>query len=79
VSVEDQGSGIPPGIEERIFEKFFRADPEGSIPGSGLGLSICRAIAQMHGGTIDARNRPGGGAVFALTLAAEQQPAAEST
>jgi len=79
ISVEDEGSGIPPGIEERVFEKFFRANPEGSVPGSGLGLSICRAIAEMHGGRIDAANRPGRGAVFVLTLTAEQPPAIEPT
>jgi two-component system sensor histidine kinase KdpD len=78
ISVEDEGPGIPPGIEERIFEKFFRANPESSATGSGLGLSICRAIAEMHSGRIDAANRPGGGAVFVLTLKAEQPPATES-
>jgi two-component system, OmpR family, sensor histidine kinase KdpD len=78
ISVEDEGPGIPPGIEERVFEKFFRANPESSVTGSGLGLSICRAIAEMHGGRIDAANRPGGGAVFVLTLKAEQPPATES-
>jgi two-component system sensor histidine kinase KdpD len=78
ISVEDEGSGIPPGIEERVFEKFFRAHPESAVPGSGLGLSICRAVAEMHGGTIAAGNRPGGGAVFIVTLRAEQPPATES-
>jgi K+-sensing histidine kinase KdpD len=78
ISVEDEGSGIPPGIEERVFEKFFRAHPESALPGSGLGLSICRAIAEMHGGTIAAGNRPGGGAVFVVTLQAEHPPMTES-
>ena len=64
IRVEDEGPGLPPGAQERVFDKFYRADREGPVTGSGLGLSICRAIAQMHGGTIAADNRHGGGAVF---------------
>lgn len=68
LSVCDNGPGVPPGSEERIFEKFYRASPADSTRGSGLGLAICRAIAQVHGGTIAAANRPGGGAEFVLRL-----------
>jgi two-component system sensor histidine kinase KdpD len=69
LSVSDNGPGLPPGSEERIFEKFYRASPKAdSGRGSGLGLAICRAIAQVHGGTITAANRPGGGAEFVLRL-----------
>jgi two-component system, OmpR family, sensor histidine kinase KdpD len=77
VRVEDQGPGLPPGAEERVFEKFYRAERESAVTGSGLGLSICRAIAQMHGGTITARQRPGGGALFTLSLPAQRPPATE--
>ena len=65
--VADRGPGIPPGEEERIFEKFHRA---GSSVGSGvgLGLTICRGIVTAHGGRIWAENRIGGGAVFRFTI-----------
>ena len=76
IRVEDTGPGLPNGDEERIFDKFYRADRESAVTGSGLGLSICRAIAQMHGGRIRAANRPGGGAVFTVTLPAESAPPA---
>jgi two-component system, OmpR family, sensor histidine kinase KdpD len=69
LSVSDRGPGLPPGSEDRIFEKFYRASPKAdSGRGSGLGLAICRAIAQVHGGNIAAANRPGGGAEFVLRL-----------
>src|SRR4030095_5760326 len=64
IRVEDTGPGLLAGDEERIFDKFYRADRESAVTGSGLGLSICRAIAQMHSGSIRAANRPGGGGVF---------------
>lgn len=67
VEVADRGPGIPPGEEERIFERFHRG-AHGSVRGVGLGLPIARAIAQVHGGRLVASNRPGGGAVFRLTL-----------
>jgi two-component system sensor histidine kinase KdpD len=72
--VEDEGPGLPPGDEERIFDKFYRAEREGAVTGSGLGLSICRAIAQMHGGSIIAANRPSAGAAFTVTLPADPSP-----
>ena len=51
MSVADEGPGLPPGEEERVFDKFHRAAPEGAQSGVGLGLSICKAIVQAHGGT----------------------------
>ncbi len=65
VYVADRGPGIPPGEEERVFEKFRRG---GSGAGIGLGLTICRAIVKAHGGRIWAENRSGGGAIFRFTL-----------
>jgi two-component system, OmpR family, sensor histidine kinase KdpD len=67
VDVADRGPGIPPGDEERIFERFHRGAHAG-VSGAGLGLPIARAIAEAHGGRLVASNRPGGGAVFRLTL-----------
>jgi two-component system sensor histidine kinase KdpD len=65
--VADRGPGIPSGQEEAIFRKFHRA---GSTAGGGvgLGLTICRGIVTAHGGRIWAEARPGGGAVFRLSL-----------
>jgi two-component system, OmpR family, sensor histidine kinase KdpD len=68
--VSDRGPGLPPGCEERVFEKFFRgavASPD-ARRGVGLGLSICRGIIDAHGGRITARNRSEGGAEFFLML-----------
>jgi two-component system sensor histidine kinase KdpD len=67
VDVADRGPGIPPGDEERIFERFHRGAHAG-VGGAGLGLPIARAIAEAHGGRLVASNRPGGGALFRLTL-----------
>ncbi len=75
--IADRGPGLPPGEEERIFDKFYRADSarEGGV---GLGLTICRGIIDAHGGRIWAENRPGGGALFRFTLPVEKsQPAME--
>jgi two-component system sensor histidine kinase ChvG len=68
--VADRGPGIPEEHLGRIFERFFTYRP-GDASGeahSGLGLSIAAAIAQAAGGRVEAANRPGGGAVFAIVL-----------
>ncbi len=67
IRVADTGPGIDPAEMPFIFERFFRGAHAGS-EGSGLGLSLCREIARMHGGQIAAANRPGGGAVFVVKL-----------
>jgi len=75
VTVADDGPGLPPGSEERIFEKFQRAGPVSDAGrGSGLGLAICRAVAKVHGGSIAASNRPGGGVQFVLRLPLPKDP-----
>jgi two-component system sensor histidine kinase KdpD len=67
IEVADRGPGLPEGSEEAVFQKFFRGTHVG-VPGVGLGLPICRAIAEAHDGAIHAENRPGGGALFRVTL-----------
>jgi len=67
IEVRDRGPGIPPGEEERIFEKFYRGKSV-NIRGAGLGLPICRAIVQAHKGTIQALARAGGGTTFRISL-----------
>ncbi len=73
VEVADHGPGLRTGDEERVFDKFYRAQPA-SVRGVGLGLTICRGIVQAHGGRIWAENRPEGGAVFRFTLPLESEP-----
>jgi two-component system sensor histidine kinase KdpD len=77
VWLDDDGPGLPAGREEDIFEKFERGEKESAKPGVGLGLAICRAILQAHGGTIHAENRPGGGARFLLELPSGKPPGPE--
>ena len=73
VEVADRGPGFAPGEEERVFDKFYRGQTADSR-GVGLGLAICRAIVEAHGGKIWAENRPGGGALFRFTLPAKDVP-----
>jgi two-component system sensor histidine kinase KdpD len=68
VAVADEGPGLPAGDPARLFDKFQRGAEEGTVVGVGLGLAICRAIVQAHGGTIRAGTRAGGGACFEFTL-----------
>jgi two-component system sensor histidine kinase KdpD len=68
VTVSDDGPGLPPGREEAVFEKFTRGEKESATPGVGLGLAICRAIVEAHGGMINGTNRPEGGALFTFSL-----------
>jgi len=67
IEIANDGPELQPGDEERIFEKFNRRQSRSS-GGFGLGLAICRAILEAHGGSITARNRPGHGVVFRLEL-----------
>jgi two-component system, OmpR family, sensor histidine kinase MtrB len=71
LSVEDRGPGIPSDSADRIFERFFKADParhRGEGRGSGLGLAIARENAHLHGGEIRVYSGRGGGAKFELVL-----------
>ncbi len=80
VSVRDHGPGIPPDAGQAIFQRFWRADPgrgrgRGKA-GAGLGLSIVAEIVAAHGGSAEAANAPGGGAVFTIHLPAAGREAA---
>jgi len=66
IEVRDSGPGIPLEALPHVFEPFFTTKPEGR--GTGLGLAICHGIVQAHGGTIVARNVPGGGASLLVSL-----------
>jgi signal transduction histidine kinase len=72
LSVADTGIGIAPGDLPHIFDRFWRADSArtrtGERPGAGLGLAICKWIAEAHGGRIDVVSRPGRGTTFTVTL-----------
>jgi signal transduction histidine kinase len=76
VRVFDHGVGIPPGEEERIFERFHRADTRlsRSTVGVGLGLYITRSIVEAHGGRIRAESLgPRRGTIFTMTLPVDAQ------
>ena len=77
VDVHDHGPGITRGREEIIFEKFTRGAAESATPGVGLGLAICRAIVQAHGGRIWAEPGGGAGATFSFTLPLATPPAVD--
>jgi len=66
--VRDDGTGIPAGDAEKIFERFYQADTSRSGLGTGLGLAIARWIAEEHGGRVNAINNPDRGATFKVEL-----------
>jgi two-component system phosphate regulon sensor histidine kinase PhoR len=77
IEVEDQGLGVPPAEQERIFEKFYRLDAAMSrgVGGSGLGLFISREIVMQMGGSLGVRSVEGVGSTFTVTLPREAQAA----
>lgn len=78
VAVKDRGPGIPDDKQLAIFEPYSRNDHAGQR-GAGLGLAVCRAIANAHGGTLTVYRRNGGGSSFTLTLPVEaHQPTPEA-
>jgi two-component system sensor histidine kinase KdpD len=74
VAVKDRGPGIPESEQETLFVPYARGDHPGAR-GAGLGLAVCKAIAEAHGGRLTVRRRSGGGSSFSLALPVEaQQP-----
>ena len=74
LSVSDDGPGIPEGELNRIFERFYQADPARAGEGTGLGLAIARWIVREHDGLIEARNNDQGGATFRVALPLARPP-----
>ncbi len=70
IEVADRGPGIAPSDRDHVFDRFYRAPEARTMPGSGLGLSIVKQIADRHGATVEIVPRAGGGAVVRLTLPA---------
>jgi two-component system sensor histidine kinase MprB len=68
LTVRDHGPGIAPADLPHVFDRFYRAPPARGVPGSGLGLSIVRQVAERHGGTVRAEAAPGAGALIRLWL-----------
>lgn len=68
IAVRDRGKGLDAEERERVFAKFYRGPGQQQRPGAGLGLAICRAVAELHGGTIQCNARDGGGAEFVARL-----------
>ncbi len=79
--VEDNGPGVPAGKEEAIFQTFERGRKEGTTPGIGLGLALCRIIVEAHGGSIRAESIHAesgqGGARFVISLPRGEPPVVE--
>jgi signal transduction histidine kinase len=79
IEVSDEGPGIPPELRAQIFDRFVRGEGDrgGSTGGSGLGLSIVRAVAESHGGSVELADSESGGAHFTVRLpSAKLEPGA---
>ena len=76
IDVIDSGPGLPDGAADKIFDRFYRADPSRArnSGGTGLGLAIVAAIVAEHGGTVEAANEPNAGARFTVRLPLMTQP-----
>ena len=73
LSVRDHGPGFQEADLPHVFDRFYRADNARSLPGSGLGLAIVRQAAEAHGGDVEARNAPDGGAVVRVSFGTDAQ------
>lgn len=72
IEVRDNGLGFEEKYSERIFMPFERLHARSEYPGTGMGLAVCRRIAERHGGSIVARSRPGEGSAFIVRLPMRQ-------
>ena len=74
--VTDCGIGMTPTQKARVFERFYRADPSGNIPGTGLGMSLVKEIVELHGGRVEVESETGRGTTVTLWLPIVDKPAA---
>ncbi|MGI9133729.1 MAG: sensor histidine kinase, partial [Rhodoferax sp.] len=77
IVIEDHGMGMQPEQVERVFERFYRADKSGAIPGTGLGMSIVKELIELLHGKINIDSTPGAGTVVTLYFPALPQGAAK--
>ena len=68
IAIRDNGVGIPPDEQEKVFDRFFRAATSEGISGTGIGLNLALEFVQMHGGTIAVESVVGSGTTFTVTL-----------
>jgi signal transduction histidine kinase len=79
IAVEDNGIGFDEKYLDRIFTVFQRLHGRDAYEGTGIGLAVCRKIAERHGGSITARSQPGHGATFLVTLPLRQPQTSQET
>ena len=79
LSISDQGVGMTPEQCARVFDRFYRADDSGHIPGTGLGMSIVQEIVELHGGQVAVCSAPGEGTTVTLLLPVHTAAAAKAT
>mgnify|MGYP001224361037 CR=1 FL=1 len=79
VSIIDRGQGMTPEQCARVFERFYRADTSGHIPGTGLGMSIVQEIVGIHGGQVEVVSAPGEGTTVTMRLPLQRQRQADAS
>jgi signal transduction histidine kinase len=72
LAVQDNGTGIPPKDVPHLFDKFYRAEKTGRVPGTGIGLAIAKGLVEAHGGRIWVESRVGEGTTFRFTLPVDE-------
>ncbi len=77
IEVADQGIGMAPTEASRLFERFYRADPSGAIPGTGLGMSLVKDIIELQDGRIEVDSVKGKGTTVRIFLPSAADPRAD--
>ena len=81
IRIRDHGFGLPETEQQQVFEKFYRApQPEGqSVPGTGLGLTLVKHVAEEHGGGVEVKSKPGEGSTFSIVLPLDRERDVKAT